>query len=53
MEKIKQRRYRAKTWRKILDRFEESGLAARAFCARERISMQSLRRWRTRLHDFA
>jgi hypothetical protein len=49
MEKIKQRRYRAKTWRKILDRFEESGLAARAFCARERISMQSLRRWRTRL----
>jgi hypothetical protein len=51
MQKIKQRRYRAETWRKILGRFEESGLGAAAFCARERISMQSLRRWRTRLKD--
>lgn len=32
MEKIKQRRYGAKGWRKILDRFEESGLTALAFC---------------------
>jgi hypothetical protein len=49
MQKIKQRRYRAESWRKILGRFEESGLAAPAFCARERISMQSLRRWQLRL----
>jgi len=49
MEKTRQRRYRAETWRKILRRFEESGLAARAFCTRERISIQSLQRWRSRL----
>jgi hypothetical protein len=49
MQKIKQRRYRAETWQKILGRFEESGLAAPAFCARERISAQSLHRWRSRL----
>jgi hypothetical protein len=49
MQRIKQRRYGAATWRKILGRFEESGLTAAVFCARERISMQSLRRWRTRL----
>jgi hypothetical protein len=49
MQKIKQRRYRAETWQKILGRFEESGLTAPAFCARERVSTQSLRRWRSRL----
>jgi hypothetical protein len=49
MQKIKRRRYRAETWQKILGRFEESGLAAPAFCARERISTQSLFRWRSRL----
>jgi hypothetical protein len=49
MQKIKQRRYRAETWQKILGRFEESGLTAPAFCARERISTQSLHRWRLRL----
>ena len=49
MAKIRQRRYRAETWRKIMGRFEESGLAAPAFCARERISIQGLRRWRSRL----
>jgi hypothetical protein len=49
MQKIKQRRYRAGRGAKILGRFEESGLTAPAFCARERISMQSLRRWRSRL----
>jgi hypothetical protein len=43
MEKVKQRRYGAKTWRKILDRFEESGLTALAFCAREGIGTKSLR----------
>jgi hypothetical protein len=49
MQKIKQRRYRAETWRKILGRFEESGLTAPAFCARERITTRSLHRWRSRL----
>ena len=49
MRKSKQRRYRAGTWREILGRFEESGLGAPAFCARERVSVQSLRRWQARL----
>jgi hypothetical protein len=49
MEKVKQRRHCAETWRKILGRFEESGLTAPAFCERERISAQSLYRWRSRL----
>jgi hypothetical protein len=51
MEKIKQRRYGAKGWRKILDRFEVSGLTALAFCTQERISTKSLRRWQLRLAD--
>ena len=49
MEKVKQRRYRAGGWRKIFGRFEESGLTAQAFCAHERISTRSLRRWQLRL----
>jgi hypothetical protein len=49
MQKIKQRRYRAEAWQKILGRFEESGLTVPTFCARERISTQSLHRWRSRL----
>ena len=49
MQKIKQRRYRAETWQKILGRFEESELTVPAFCAREGISTQSLSRWRSRL----
>jgi hypothetical protein len=49
MEKIKQRRHGAEVWRGILERFEESGMTAPAFCARERISRQSLYRWRSRL----
>lgn len=51
MEKIKQRRYGAKGWRKILDRFEDSGLTALAFCGQERISTKSLRRWQLRLSE--
>jgi hypothetical protein len=49
MEKIRRRRHGAKTWRRILGRFEESGLTARAFCAREHISRQSFYGWRSRL----
>ncbi len=49
MGKIRRRRYGAETWRRILGRFEESGLAAPAFCARERVSLPSFRRWQKRL----
>ena len=49
MQQSKQRRYRADTWQKILGRFEESGLTAAAFCAREKICTKSLYRWRSRL----
>ena len=38
MERVRQRRYRAGGWRKILGRFEESGLTAQAFCAHEQIN---------------
>lgn len=49
MEGIRRRRHSAQRWRGILGRFEESGLTARAFCARERISRQSFYGWRSRL----
>jgi hypothetical protein len=49
MQGIKRQRYSAETWRRILGRFEESGLTARAFCVRERISRQSFYGWRARL----
>ena len=49
MEKIRRRRHGAKTWRRILGRFEESGMTAPAFCVRERLSRQSFYRWRSRL----
>ncbi len=50
MEKIKQRRYGAQTWRKIRGRLEEeSGLTPRPYCAREGVSTKSLRRWQLRL----
>jgi hypothetical protein len=49
MEKMRQRRYGAEAWRRILERFKESGLMSPAFYARERNSGQSLYRWRSRL----
>ena len=49
MEKIIQRRRSAKAWRRMLARFEESGLTAVAFCEREGISGKSFYRWRLRL----
>ncbi len=48
MRKSKQRRYRAGTWHEILGRFDDSVLEALACCARERVSVQSLRRWQAR-----
>jgi len=49
MGKIRQRRHGAEARRRILERFEESGMTAPAFCALKRISRQSLYRWRSRL----
>ena len=49
MEKIIQRRRSAKAWRRMLARFEASGLTAVAFCEREGISSKSFYRWRLRL----
>jgi hypothetical protein len=49
MAKIRRRRHGAEAWGRILERFEESGLTAPTFCARERISRQSFYRWRSRL----
>jgi transposase-like protein len=49
MEKVRQRRYSATAWRRMLARFEESGLTAIAFCEREGISSKSFYRWRVRL----
>jgi len=39
----------ASEWREILDRFERSQLSAQAFCKRESLSQESLRRWRNKL----
>lgn len=49
MRKIKRRRRGAAAWRGILERFAARGVTPAAFCAREGISVQSLRRWRARL----
>jgi hypothetical protein len=49
MERMMRRRHGAETWRRILGRFEESGMTAPAFCERERVGRQSLYRWRSRL----
>jgi hypothetical protein len=49
MEKMRQRRYGAEAWPRILERFKESGLMSPAFCAPEPNSRQSLYRWRSRL----
>ena len=39
----------AKTWAKIVQRFESSGLAGTVFCQREGLALSSLQRWRQRL----
>lgn len=36
-------------WLEILRRFESSGLTSREFCRRERLSLSSFQRWRSRL----
>lgn len=39
----------ASDWHEILSRFGRSGLSARAFCARESLSLSSFHRWQKRL----
>lgn len=46
---IKRRRLGAAVWRELLAQFTASGLSAVAFCEREKISPQSLYRWRSKL----
>lgn len=36
-------------WRELVERFAGSGLNRREFCRREKISVNSLQRWRQRL----
>lgn len=45
----KRRRWGAAVWRDLVARFSASGLSVTAFCAREKISPQSLYRWRAKL----
>jgi transposase-like protein len=45
----RRRRLGAAVWRELLARFTASGLSAVAFCEREKISPQSLYRWRAKL----
>jgi hypothetical protein len=45
----RRRRLGVAVWRDVLARFAASGLTAVAFCERERIGLQSLYRWRSKL----
>jgi hypothetical protein len=47
-EKVRVRRSRTE-WRRILARFEASGLSETAFCVREGISKGSFSRWKHRV----
>jgi transposase-like protein len=49
----KRRRLGEAVWRELTARFSASGLSASAFCAREKISPQSLYRWRSKLAQAA
>lgn len=49
MKRVEQRRLGAEVWRGRVAKFADSGLTARAFCAREGISIWSFNRWRSRL----
>ena len=43
----------ASEWRKLLGRFDRSGLSARVFCARESITLTTFQRWRKKLASTA
>jgi transposase-like protein len=42
------RRRSAEEWRAIVERFQQSGLKEKEFCARENLAQSSLDRWRRR-----
>ena len=46
-------RRRASEWRKLLSRFDRSGLSARAFCSRESINLATFQRWRKKFASTA
>ena len=43
------KRYTEAQWKKILQRFESSGLGPRKFCRQEGLALSSLQRWRSRI----
>jgi hypothetical protein len=50
MSQSRRRRRRNRSeWTDILSRFESSPLTAREFCRKERVSLSSFQRWRSRL----
>jgi hypothetical protein len=50
MPKTRRHTRRTETdWKTILRQFDASGLTIREFCGRERLSLSSFQRWRSRL----
>jgi hypothetical protein len=45
----KRKRRNESEWTEILARFQFSGMTVREFCRRERISLSSFQRWRSRV----
>lgn len=48
MQTMKRRRLSADGWSAMVEKFEASGQSEDAFCQQERVSLASLRRWRTK-----
>lgn len=45
---MKRRRLSADAWTAMVEKFDASGLPEEVFCQQERVSLASLRRWRTK-----
>jgi hypothetical protein len=48
MQTMKRRRLSADAWSAMVEKFEASGQSEEVFCQQERVSLASLRRWRTK-----
>lgn len=48
MQTMKRRRLSTDAWSAMIKKFEASGLSEETFCQQERVSLASLRRWRTK-----
>ena len=48
MQTMKRRRLSADAWSAMVEKYDASGLSEEAFCQQERVSLASLRRWRTK-----